>query len=161
VTTVIDVGCARIGGDYSIERLIEMFQPSKLFGFDPGWEPGMFTGWAGIKTLVTASREAAWTRDGTIGYRADGLNSWVTDDRAAPRVPCFDLARFIDDLPGGPVILKLDCEGAEFDLLEHLIERNVDARLDRLLVEWHPIGEGKRRHAIEMALTCPYEQWRW
>jgi FkbM family methyltransferase len=162
---VIDVGCARWGNDYSVERLIEMYRPDVLIGYDPASKVAEAMPSAEVmllgKTNVMLRREAAWIYDGQIGYREDGLNSWVTDDPEAPKVVCVDLARVIDELPAGPVVLKIDAEGAEYDLLEHLLARHVDVRLDRVLVEWHPVGDGKRRRAIEMSLACPVEQWRW
>jgi hypothetical protein len=157
---VIDVGCARYGGDFSIERLIEMFHPDVLYGFDPAWRPNMYTPETPSRTLVMPSTEAAWTHDGRVPFLEDGLNGQVGSE-GWPLVPCIDLARFIDMLPAGPVVLKLDCEGAEYELLEHLIKRNVDARLDRVLVEWHPRDGDSRRRKIERSLTCPIEEWRW
>jgi len=162
---VIDVGCARIGNDYSIERLIEWYHPHKLYGFDPNEPMGQARQVDGTTVLVNLATWgcAAWTYDGEIGFRADGLNSWITKDAEAPRVPCFDLARFIEKLPEGPVIAKIDAEGAEYDLLEHLIATGAVARLTRLLIEWHPTGQGKRRREIEKGLRImdvPTEQWR-
>ena len=165
---VIDVGCARWGGDYSVERLIEMFHPDVLIGFDPAKDvakamPGALGLLMG-DTNVMLRREAAWTYDGEVGYREDGLNSWITDDAEAPKVRCVDLARVVEEMPEGPVILKIDAEGAEFDLLEHLIATGAMARLTRVLVEWHPVGQGERRRAIEEGLRraeVPVEQWRY
>ena len=34
-------------------------------------------------------------------------------------------------------LLKLDCEGAEYPLLEHLLDTGVAKRVDLLLIEWH------------------------
>lgn len=166
MNTVIDVGCARWGGDYSVERLLEMFRPDVLHGFDPvptvsEAMPATAHAAPGGVTAIQLHRMAAWTYDGEIGYVKDGLTSHITDEPDAPRVRCIDLARFIAEQPEGPVVLKLDCEGAEIDLLEHLLTRMVTERLTRVLVEWHPWNEPKRRRAIERALKCPVEQWRW
>jgi len=165
---VIDVGCARWGGDYSVERLIEMYHPDVLIGFDPATKVAEAMPRAdallAAGTQVALRREAAWIFDGEVGYREDGLNSWITDDAEAPKVRCVDLARVVEEMPEGPVILKIDAEGAEFDLLEHLIATGAMARLTRVLVEWHPVGQGERRRAIEEGLRragVPLEQWRW
>jgi len=177
---VIDVGCGRYGGDYSIERLIEEYQPTRLYGFDPSmegaraaafWLPagaapareyGFIVRGDGDRrdTLVTISVTAAWTHDGEVRFMEDGLNGQVGDAEHWPLVPCFDLAHFIDELPNEELVLKLDAEGAEYELLEHLIERSADARLALVLVEWHG-GDAVRRRMIEEALTCPVEEWRW
>jgi FkbM family methyltransferase len=164
---VIDVGCARYGGDYSVERLIEMFDPELLWGFDPNPE-GLSEAWQEVapvqgERVIELRPWAAWTYDGQIGFFADGLNGHIQDHERATRVPCFDLARFINELPEGPVVLKLDAEGAEYDLLEHLIATDTDGRLERVLVEWHaPYDpDRRRRNRIERVLLCSVEEWVW
>lgn len=164
---VIDVGCARWGGDYSVERLIEWYHPDVLIGFDPARDVAKAMPRADFlarhRTQVVLRREAAWTYDGQVRYMEDGLNGQVGDAEHWPWVRCVDLARIIEETPEGPVILKIDAEASEFDLLEHLIETGSLARLTRLVVEWHPVNQGERRHAIEMAayrFEVPIEQWR-
>jgi hypothetical protein len=162
-TTVIDVGCARWGGDYSIERLIEMYYPDMLYGFDPAWpedEPNVIHSLL-HPTTTFVERAAAWTYDGEVRFLVDGLNGQVGDAGHWPLVPCIDLARFIDQLPTGRIVLKLDAEGAEIELLEHLIATTVDVRLTGVIVDWHPWNDPERRRAIERALTCSVEEWRW
>lgn len=164
---VIDVGCARYGADYSIERLVEMFRPAKVYGFDPAqglgeypWEPNPKM----ANLEVAIYKGAAWTYTGEVRFQADGLVGHIVEDESAPLVPCIDLAAFIEEMPEGPVILKIDAEGAEYELLEHLIDTGSINRLTRLLVEWHPRHEGKRRRAIEEGLRraeVVTEQWRW
>jgi len=167
---VIDVGCARYGGDYSIERLIEWYRPNELLGFDPAWEddmlprpdPGGPTG-PTVATRLLLEAKAAWTYDGEVRFLFDGLNSQVGDAEHWATVPCVDLARVVEESPEGPVILKLDAEGAEYELLEHLLATGAIARLQRILVEWHPRDQGQRRRAIEEGMRregVVWEQWR-
>jgi len=162
MTVVIDVGAAQYGGDYSMERLIEQFEPEWLYGIDPN--PDLTFPLAGT-TKVELISAAAWVHDGTIGYQADGLNSWVTDRRGAPTAPCFDLARFIrelDEKHNDRLILKLDCEGAEYELLPHLIMDDVDELLDLTIVEWHDFvmtDPAKSREAIEKQIRCELQEW--
>lgn len=196
---VIDVGCARYGGDYSIERLVKEFSPDVVYGFDPSPNAGdeyflNVGGGLGLGDVLTADikftgdgeytgdeytklsvwRKAAWTYDGEIGFREDNLNSWVTYANDAPKVPCFDLATFISDLyvtkhdrlangfldPNEPeIILKLDCEGSEYDLLRHLINTGVDKLLKLAWVEWHDPDRG--RALIESELACELHEWNW
>ena len=199
---VVDVGCARYGNDYSIERLIEEFSPDVLYGFDPspfasgsvaeilevagkGTYGEYETEVDGCRVIVQG--RAAWTHDGEIGYREDGLNSWVTDLKDAPRVPCFDLATFIYQiaykdmlrepppmLPLTPldlkmprpqpselpeIILKIDAEGSEYDLLRHLIGTGADRLLKLAWVEWHEPDHGRAK--IEEEIVCEIVEWRW
>ncbi len=161
---VIDVGCTRFGGDYSIERLIEEFHPDVLYGFDPHSSLAEIEIDGDIgDTIVSLKRKAAWTYDGEVGYREDGLNSWLTDDPGAKKVPCFDLARFILELPEDEIVLKMDAETAEFDLLSHLIITGADERLKLVWCEWHMGVENAeaRRHVIEREIACEIIEWLW
>lgn len=172
---VIDVGCASqprqggIGGiESSVMPLLLRFRPEALYGFDPA--PSMSSGNATLGgTDVRLKRIAAWTYDGLIEYADAGIEATVIreqngndqwDNRVLP-VECFDLAAWIErhDV-GPPIVLKLDCEGAEYTLLEHLIEREVDKRLKLLLVEWHDVpGSEVSRAWIDAAIRCPVEEW--
>jgi FkbM family methyltransferase len=164
---VIDVGCARYGGDYSIERLIEEFSPDVLYGFDPN--PAVtVTGEAlatreDRTTKIILDNSAAWTYDGEIGYVDDGLNSWITERHEEPRVPCFDLARFIRDLPQeSEIVLKIDAEGAEYELLRHLIGTGTDSLLKLAWVEWHGSPTSRSDRAwIEAEIGCELAEWCW
>ncbi len=172
---VIDIGCARYGGDYSIERLVEEFQPVTLYGFDPNAEEyegpiqlGPSIQWAAppgthwnTHAIITA--QAAWIFDGSVKFISDGLNSQVGDAEHWPLVPCFDLARFITQLPQreleGDIVLKIDAEGSEYDLLRHLIDRRVDALLKLAWVEWHSPDRGRAQ--IEEEIACELVEWLW
>jgi FkbM family methyltransferase len=166
---VIDIGCARYGGDFSIERLIEEFAPSELWGFDPSAAMDDLT--VELRDggpTIHLSRKAAWTHDGEIGFEGTGLDGRVTLDPAAEKVPCFDLAAFIRSLPSDEeIVLKADVEGAEYPLLEHLIATRTDELLKLAWVEWHPPGApvnsrpDARREAIEEAISCDLHQWNW
>ena len=158
---VVDIGCARYGGDYSIERLLEMYDPDYLYGFDPAWSSEMFLPPADLRAYVHVSNEVAWTYDGQVRFLVDGLNGQVGDAEHWPLVSCVDLARVIDGLLDDQVVLKLDAEGAEYELLPHLIRRGIDSRLTRLLVEWHPTDNPALRRRIVKNLMCPLEEWNW
>lgn len=162
---VIDVGCARYGGDYSIERLIEHFEPDALYGFDPAWEPSMFDANAYPQTNVRVSTDVAWTRRGLIHFMQDGLNGQVGDFDFWPLVRCIDLARFIKGFQTAEeIILKMDAEGSEYALLDHLIDKGVDERLSLAWIEWHPRGvpdPEASRASIESRIRCPLDEWPW
>lgn len=142
---VVDVGCKSHEAERSIEPLIERFKPNVIYGFDPHpqTQPGTYTEG---DTLVVITREAAWAYDGMVGYVVDGASSRLDGERG---VRCFDFAAWLGGLlaeePDAEVILKLDCEGAEFELLARLRERGLLEGLARVLVEWH--------------FPCPVERW--
>lgn len=178
MTVVIDIGCARYGGDYSIERLVEEFSPDMIYGFDPnaelvasapeGAERVNENRWLLPNgTGLMLEQKAAWTYDGEIGYRSESLNSWITEAVDAPRVECFDLAKFIVELSefaAWGIVLKCDAEGSEYDLLDHLIATRADALLKLAWVEFHPKlipNAQQRRRTIEERIACELQEWRW
>lgn len=162
MTVVIDIGCARHGNDYSIERLIEEFSPDVLYGFDPSEAIRESTdGLVGLatKTSVLLSQQAAWIYDGEIGFREDGINSWVTELKGAPQIKCFDLAEFILSLDDDDIVLKMDCEGSEYDLLRHLILKGVDEKIRLAWIEWHEPDRGRAK--IEDEWAGEMVEWKW
>lgn len=167
---VIDIGAAPYGGDYSIERLVDEFQPDLLYAFDPNpalteKTPGECEGSIVNETAVFKERLAAWTYRGQIGFLSDGLNSCLTDRTDVEMVECFDLADFIRCRPDdAEIILKLDCEGSEYELLEHLISTGADQRLSLVWVEWHDLPDGTHRAQrmfIEDNIRCQVDEWNW
>jgi FkbM family methyltransferase len=71
--------------------------------------------------------------------------------------------------PDDYVVCKMDVEGAEFDVLEHLLQTKKMALIDVLLVEWHPSRFPNpwrlryRRFMIKMRLLflpTATENWR-
>jgi FkbM family methyltransferase len=180
---VLDLGCYPHGHEISIERLIERYMPDVLYGFDP--YPALREGvtyqtierhGAGHHTVTVNLRcKAAWTFDGEIEMAlVAGARAWdstVMRDKNSRRewdegeivsVPCFDLAAFVSDLPRGDLIVKMDIEGAEFPLLDHLVVSGADALVDLCLVEWHDEKMGYRRELrdeLRGRLHCPLEEW--
>lgn len=164
---VIDVGCAKHrshqGEDTdSVRQLIARFHPSLLLGFDPAAKrSNRKIG----DTRVRVTAAAAWTRTGTVPFVWDGNPLVRRTDDALPDgtvfdlVPCSDLAEVIIGLGSAePIVLKLDCEGAEYELLTHLIQRDVDRLLELVLVEWH--GPALHANGITRTLACPVEVWK-
>lgn len=158
----MDVGAARYDNYFSMERLIDAFKPTHLYAYDPN--PALELPYCG-KTKVELVPVAVWTEAGTVGYRADGAWSHLSNDPDAPQVPCVDLADEIRRLSKkykGKLVLKLDCEGAEYELLPHLIAHDADLLLDCVLVEWHPwlrTGQEAVRAAVEATARCDVREW--
>jgi len=151
-------------------RLIDRFQPSVLYGFDPQSQDGQ----ARIRgTLVVVSSAAAWIHDGAVQFEGENLGAHIVQEFGGVEVKCIDLAAFIVSLVHWPV-LKLDCEGAEYAIVEKLLAEEVG--LERLLVEWHcpECKHGIWSHAescdqldeaealvrrYEAMLPFPFERW--
>lgn len=109
---------------------------------------------------VTLHRSAVWTHDGEIDfYLTDGRSDYygvedvpwgsstlmkektsgnVNPDRKET-VPCVDIAAFTEKhgKDADLIILKMDIEGAEYDVLEHMLETGVMNKINVLMIEYH------------------------
>jgi hypothetical protein len=148
---VVDLGCQTYGTEESVLRLIERFNPQILYGFDPHPETPDAVKVIGGTTVVTA-RKAAWVIDGARSVHVDATKTRIAGDGEL-LVQTFDLAAWLFTLPRIPTVLKMDVEGAEYQLLPHLSHRMADRLLDRVLVEWHG-GD-----PADFDLACPLELW--
>ena len=103
--------------------------------------------------LILLNGTVATTYDGKITFYLDkknkGVNFWgssilkehpdvVNSNSTFETKPCVDMARLLkqyseDDF----IVVKMDIEGAEFDLLLHLAKENVLKLIDVLFVEYH------------------------
>lgn len=174
---VIDVGCAKWGGDESIPSLVAEFEPDVLLGLDPGTET---RNWWCEGTYVVEQQMVGWIFDGWLPFTVANLGGHVGGDWAVP-TRCYDMARMIREAAntGHEVILKLDCEGGEYEIIPHLVKTNTDGSLNELLVEWHcECGYGiwngvhpdlacgrdfgawlERRDALIASVRCPIREW--
>lgn len=165
---VVDVGAKEWGDEESVRLLASRFRPETLFAFDihPEFDEGMewLDAGDGFMTLVERRRAAAWTEEGTVEARLMGICTGVNGTAVRPyerlaEVPCFDLCAFLDRLEG-EIVLKLDCEGSEYPLLEAIAEQGLDERLKLVIVEWH---DGVYAHGLcrgrRPQLRCPVEEW--
>lgn len=118
---------------------------------------------------------AAATRDGSIAIALDGKeDSYHPNDGSTTVVgiardksrlgsaPCVDLAKFLLDrsTESTRIVLKMDVEGAEYELLPHLLASPVMDRLDLVLCEFHwrrfPFPERVSRLMQTNALQSDY-----
>jgi hypothetical protein len=135
---VVDVGAMPHAPEESTYKLIELFDPLLLFAFDgfKGFPEGIE---AFSQTMIVRRRRAAWVHDAWMPYHQEGMISGVVPvtSEEPERCQTFDLASFLLALPG-KVVLKMDCEGAEYRILPHLRDTGADRKLEKLLIEWHP-----------------------
>ena len=171
---VVDLGCFPHRDEISIEPLVRRYRPDILYGFDP-W-PELVEGETALEeTRVILERKAAWIEDGEIEFaRIGGLRAWDSTVMRAKNsrgewsgsgeiicVPCFDFSSWLRGLPEPPVV-KFDVEGAEFPILERMVEDGTDALVAEALVEWHDdkMAEfAERRASLISQLRCPVTAW--
>jgi FkbM family methyltransferase len=97
---------------------------------------------------VTYYKAAVWIEDGHIlFYSNNGGASSVIEgkarlggfEEAGIAVPCIDFSNWVknncsvDDY----IILKMDIEGAEYAVLEKMVDDGTLAYIDKLFIEWH------------------------
>ena len=167
---VVDLGCFPHRDEISIEPLVRRYQSDVLYGFDP-W-PRLVEGETEFEgTRVILERKAAWIEDGEVEFAyVKGFRAWNSTVMRAKnsrrewsgsgeivQVQCFDFSSWLRALPEPPVV-KLDVEGAEFPILEKMIEDGTDVLVAELLVEWHDDRMGNftdRKERVLSHLRCP------
>ena len=76
-------------------------------------------------------------------------------DRENPiNVKCIDFAKFLNSFSDNDyIVLKLDIEGAEYDVLNHLIKTNTITKINELYVEFHDIFFNRNSADIKNKLS--------
>lgn len=92
---------------------------------------------------------AAWIYDGKITFYVDTGSQFSEGTSILKEhpyvnkgqnftVPCVDVAKLINSYDSNDyVVVKIDIEGAEYDLLMHFIKNNVLEKIDYLIIEYH------------------------
>ena len=162
---VIDIGCSPQGGD-SIGYLVREFKPKILYGFDPSPAVKQIEGSYPIgNTKVIVERKAAWTENGWLNWVPTGYGVTTPEEPENfkfQRVRCFDLAAFILSLGEDGIHLKMDCEGAEYPILEHMIQRGASDKISLLWIEWHFFEEDssdRKRKIVDGMPHVDYHSW--
>jgi FkbM family methyltransferase len=117
---------------------------------------------------------AAWIYNGNITFYLDtvnkGNNFWgssldpthpdvVASNKTKINVPCVDIADVLQKFnKQDTIVLKIDIEGAEYDLLVHLIVRKVLDLIDFLAIEYHGYKFGKTKGGEDIILNKIFEQ---
>lgn len=169
---VVDLGCCPHQGDHSVEPLLRRYDPTALYAFDPGLAP-LITPPDVLKDgRITYDPRAAWTYDGEIdlawGARTRLYDTIIPDYsvhgqwQRVQKVPCFDFAAWLTAHPE-PAVVKMNIEGAEYQLLEHVLDQQADRHVTEWVIQWHddhmPPEYAARRAAIEARVKVPVLPW--
>lgn len=90
-------------------------------------------------------KEVVWVFDGEVTFHIsrESFGNTVIKEKGnlidSKMLPCVDLVKFIKDnyTIEDYIILKLDIEGGEYKLLQHMIDTQCMAYIDELFVEFH------------------------
>jgi len=96
---------------------------------------------------VTFHSDAIWVEDGTIDfYEKGGLSSTLYPNKIDNQgkgtrviVSCIDFSKFIKDnfKLSEYIIVKMDIEGAEYKVIEKMLEKGTFEYIDEFYVEFH------------------------
>lgn len=115
---------------------------------------------------------AAWSRNGYVDYyygKDDGGTMYPkksTGNISLERhhyVECIDLAEFIKGnfIKSDYIILKMNCEGAEYELIPHLKAKNLINWISKWYIQWHAekIGISGILHKVIQSMVPKYYTW--
>lgn len=139
--------------------------------------------WPNYDTLPTRlEKKAVYVHDGTVSFIIDPIdgdgstliegkkidfhNKVSNEECPVVTVPCIDLSRYVREMAEeyDVIVLKLDVEGAEYDILEKMLSEGTLALVDRLYCEFHnkkiPLASGRHEKVLrEVVATLPVEDW--
>lgn len=120
----------------------------------------------GLENLATIQAAGIAERAGEIEVNFDtalsGATTMYLDTRESPTrkmVACKllsvhnEFSRIYEAHPDQPVIVKLDCEGAEYEIMATLIETGLIKRVSGFLMEYHNVSPEKNGQLLESLLT--------
>lgn len=156
---VIDVGA--FNGSWA-QNIVERYDPI-IYAFEPNTKSyGALAQKAENNPKLKTLDYGLGEKDEMVEFTINGLGSSMYEDRERhtdlPRetVEIRAIDRVWEDLQLDQVdLMKINIEGAEFPLLEKMIETNLLGNVDTYMIqfhEWHPGAYGRRRK-IRKALT--------
>lgn len=96
-------------------------------------------------------RAAAWSSDGQIRFNSAGADEGAIARDGNVSVPARDIAALCNERVD---MLKIDVEGAEYELLKRLIESRTIQNVQRIACELHDRGDGPpQMHAFLASLA--------
>jgi len=148
--TIVDCG-GNMG--LSAFRFRELFPGARItvFEADPQLAAVLARNLAQVgdpRTVVRA--QAVWIEDGEVAFAASGCDEGRVELDGELRVPCADVARVCEEA-GKVDLLKLDIEGAEYEVIERLVASGAADRVLRLVIEFHHRGEDAPRLHLALA----------
>lgn len=153
---------------YYVGKALEYYAPLmdktwKVYAFEPNTELNVEETSKRFPFEVKWIKKAVWIKDGEVNFRIAGRNdsSHIDEVRTSVdkmiKVPSIDFSKFVKELPKAEIVVSMDIEGAEFPVLEKMLEDGTASRIalldiefhDRLLPDKGPEDSVKLRHAME------------
>jgi FkbM family methyltransferase len=136
--TFIDCG-------YYSGRALDYYAPLlddswKVYAFEPN--PSLEFDFSRFPFKVELINKAVWIEDGEIEFVIGGRDdaSYIAEMHKGVgttfKVPSIDFSKFVAGLEG-KVVVSMDIEGAEFFVLDKMIEDGTASKIDLLDIEFH------------------------
>jgi FkbM family methyltransferase len=117
------------------------------------WTLYGFEAHPGLEVPKWVKRKAVWINDDKVKFNIGGRDdaasidgtSGHTEGTPQIEVQAFDFSKFVGDLPNDMIICSMDIEGAEFPVLEKMLDDGTMDKITFLDVEFHHriMGEAK------------------
>lgn len=114
-----------------------------VYAFEPNIELPVEENIERFPFQVNWIKKAVWTEDGEVDFRIGGrddsshINGLRRSTDRKVTVPCIDFSKFVSELPKGKLVVSMDCEGAEFPVLEKMLAEGTAQKIDLLDIEFH------------------------
>ncbi len=109
----------------------------------------------GFKEGVKVVHAAVWTKTGKIRFLSNGADSGSVDEQKGDKL--VNAVRLADWITEPVDLLKLDIEGAEYEVIHDLCETGKIGLVHRIICEIHGrLGEDRRRLAEILAALANY-----
>lgn len=156
------------GGGYQgdfCDALISQFPEISVLVFEPDQDMCHVIGKRMAPATNVEVRQAAlWSSDQTLAFSRRGIASTVSPDLQglSTTVIGADVAGVIDEAQR-VALLKLNIEGAEYEVLGRLCGGPWIGQIDQLLVQFHRVpGSGRSYRTVVQSLERTHRRvWRW
>jgi FkbM family methyltransferase len=120
-------------------------EKSKVYAFEPSPHKYIKAKLAALRPVkVHLIRKAVWIEDGEVTFlksgREDSYSIEGTTGHTNPEkviVPSINFSQFVADLPDNYIMCSMDIEGAEYAVLEKMLEEHTIDKIDLLSIEFH------------------------
>lgn len=137
-----------IDAGYYVGKALDYYAPLmdetwKVYAFEPNPYLNVDETSKHFPFRVEWIKKAVWTEDGEIDFALGGRDdaSHIKEIRPTTdktiKVPCINFSKFVSELPETTIVCSMDIEGAEFPVLEKMLNDGTAKRLSLLDIEFH------------------------
>lgn len=174
----LDIGAHKAN---SLKKFVKTYEDAheyRIFCFEPNPKLNKYFEKYLSDYDVTVINAVAWIKDGETEFfeaQASPIGSTLYKDKTTQRVsktptkvPSIDISRWIqenlneDDF----IILKMNIEGAEYDIVEKMLKDDTLKWANELYISWHfqkipSIGQKRHKNLMKKLKDSHYEVKKW